>query len=300
MMIVKRSEIIGREVFDRATGRRMGRATDLFVETVSGRVTGLLYELGDTRGIIPRAEVSVFGPDAILVDSAELVRARPSYDTWVGSRVVTRDGEELGRLEDFYFDSLTGYVGGYVVSGADDGGRSLLYSEYFESWSPGTLSVRDEAASHLEGENEGSVRRLVEGMKSRAVESVSELRDVTRALVNKVKADLSGTAEVTREAFNRAVDRARRAGRDRRLHGRVSGPRGRGRERRVGASPRRAGRLHREAASGGQRGVGRIDRRGARPRRRVGPAVSQGGERLWLKLSHRFRHNQLGRGRDGG
>lgn len=209
MMIVKRSEIIGREVFDRATGRRMGRATDLFVETVSGRVTGLLYELGDTRGIIQRAEVSVFGPDAILVDSAELVRARPSYDTWVGSRVVTRVGEELGRLEDFYFDSLTGYVGGYVLSGAADGGRSLLYSEYFEGWAPGTLSVRDEAAERLEGENEGTVRRLVKGMKSRAVESASELRDVTRALVNKVKADLSGTAEVTREAFNRAVERAR-------------------------------------------------------------------------------------------
>ena len=206
MMIVKRSEIIGREVFDRATGRRMGRATDLFVETVSGRVTGLLYELGDTRGIIPRAEVSVFGPDAILVDSAELVRARPSYDTWVGSRVLTLRGEELGRLEDFYFDGLTGYVGGYVLSGAD-GGHSLLYSEYFESWSPGTLSVSDEA--RLEAENEGAVRRLVERMKSRTVESVSELREVTRALVNKVKADLSGAAGVTREAFNRAVDRAR-------------------------------------------------------------------------------------------
>ncbi len=209
MLIVKRSEIIGREVFDRATGRRLGRATDVFVETVSGRVTGLLYELGDTRGIIPRAEVSVFGPDAILVDSEELVRARPSYDTWVGSRVVTRRGEELGRLEDFYFDSLTGYVGGYVVSGATDGSRSLLYGEYFESWSPGALSVSDEAAGRLESENEGAVGRLVERMKSKAAESAGELREVTRAVVNKVKADLSGAAELTREAFNRAVDRAR-------------------------------------------------------------------------------------------
>jgi sporulation protein YlmC with PRC-barrel domain len=209
MLIVKRSEIIGREVFDRATGRGLGRATDLFVETASGRVTGLLYELGDTRGVIPRAEVSVFGPDAILVDSEELVRARPSYDTWVGSRVVTRRGEELGRLEDFYFDSLTGYVGGYVVGGATDGRRSLLYGEYFESWSPGALSVSEEAAGRLEAENEGSVGRLVERMKSKAAESAGELREVTRAVVNKVKADLSGAAEVTREAFNRAVDKAR-------------------------------------------------------------------------------------------
>ena len=209
MMIIKRSEIIGREVFDRASGRHVGRATDLFVETASGRVTGLLYEIGDTRGLIPRAEVSVFGPDAILIDRSERTQMEPSFDSWVGSRVVTRDKSELGRLEDFYFDSLTGYIGGYVVSGVTDGRRSLLYSEYFESWTPGILTVSDEATKNLEGENEGTVRRLIERMKSRTIESASELRDVTRALVNKVKADLSETAEVTREAFNRAVERAR-------------------------------------------------------------------------------------------
>ena len=207
MMIIKRSEIIGREVFDRASGRHVGRATDLFVETASGRVTGLLYEIGDTRGLIPRAEVSVFGPDVILIDRSERTQVEPSFDSWVGSRVMTRDRSELGRLEDFYFDSLTGDIGGYVV-GVTDGARSILYSEYFESWTPRTLTVSDEATKNLETENEGTVRRLVERMKSRTIETASELRDVTRALVNKVKADLAGTAEVTREAFNRAVDRA--------------------------------------------------------------------------------------------
>lgn len=209
MMIVRRSEVIGREVIDRMAGRRVGRATDLFVETASGRVTGLLYEMGGTRLLIPRADVSVFGPDAILIDSPERVEAEPSFDPWVGSRVVTRDKDELGRLEDFYFDSLTGYVGGYVVSGVAGGGRSLLYGEYFESWTPGLLTVSDEAAKNLEGESEGAVRRLVERMKTRTAEGAGELHEVTRALVNKVKADLVGTADVTREAFNRAVDRAR-------------------------------------------------------------------------------------------
>ena len=209
MMIVRRSEVIGREVIDRATGRRVGRATDLFVETESGRVTGLLYEMNGARSFLPRADVSVFGQDAILVDNPERTEAEPSFDPWVGSRVVTRDRSDLGRLEDFYFDSVTGYVGGYVVGGAAGGGRSLLYGEYFESWTPGLLTVSDEAAQGLEPENEGSVGRLVERIRSRTIESASELRDVTRALVNKVKADLAGTAEVTREAFNRAVERAR-------------------------------------------------------------------------------------------
>lgn len=145
MMIVRRSEVVGREVIDRMTGRRVGRAADLSVEATSGRVAGLVYEIGGTRVLMPRAEVSVFGPDAILVDRSEQTRTEPC----------------------------------------------------------------DEAAKRLEGENEGTVRRLVERMKSRAIESAGELRDVTRALVNKVKADLAGTAEVTREAFNRAVDRAR-------------------------------------------------------------------------------------------
>jgi hypothetical protein len=190
----------------------MGRAADLFIEAGSGRVSGLIYEYEGVRRMIPRAGVSVFGTEVILVDAPE--RAfQPAPDlSWAASRVVTGRGRELGRLEDFFFDNLTGYVGGFVLSDLEagtGGARSLLYEEYVESWTPGTLTVSDEAPAHLEKESESAVRRLVERMKARTVESASELRDVTRALVNKVKADLAGTAEVTREAFNRAVDRAR-------------------------------------------------------------------------------------------
>lgn len=212
MMIVRRSEVVGREVIDRTTGSRMGRAADLFIEADSRRVAGLIYEYEGVRRVVPRASVSVFGTEVILVDTAEQTTQPAPNFSWAESRAVTGLGRELGRLEDFFFDSLTGYVGGFVLSGPESGSRgsrSLLYEEFVESWTPGALTVSEEASARLEKEDEGTVRRLVERMKSRTVESASELRDVTRALVDKVKVDLSGTAEITREAFNRAVERAR-------------------------------------------------------------------------------------------
>jgi uncharacterized protein YrrD len=212
MMLVKRSEVIGREIVDKTTGRKMGRATNLFVDTETKRVAGLFYEEGNRHGLISRTSIAIYGQDVILIDKAQQ-ESMPSsnHDPFINSRIVTRDGDVIGKLDDYYFDSMTGYVAGFVTTNrtAAAGKRSVIYGEYFESLIPDAVMVNKEAISSIELETDGTRERLLKRMKDKASHSLSELRDVTRAVLNKVKADLSDVVGVTRETFNLAVDQAR-------------------------------------------------------------------------------------------
>ena len=206
-MIIKRSDIVGREIVDRASGHRLGTASDLMIENLTRRVTGLLYNSANERWFLPRRSVTVFGRDSILVDPPKLPTPERdvAYVSWREHQVVTRSGNKLGKLDDFYFDSLTGYIGGFVVT---NGNRQLLYSEYFESWSPGTITVEDKAQRWLENENEWSVKRLVENMKSRTILNARDFVDSLRSLSSRLATDVSAAAKNAGEAVKPALKQA--------------------------------------------------------------------------------------------
>jgi uncharacterized protein YrrD len=206
-MIIKRSDVVGREIVDRVSGHRLGHASDLMIENLTRRVTGLLYDSASERWFLPRWSVTVFGQDSILVDPPKLPTPGRdvSYVSWREHQIVTRSGNKLGKLDDFYFDSLTGYIGGFVVT---NGNRQLLYGEYFESWSPGTITVQDKAERWLENENEWSVRRLVENMKSRTIVGVREFADLLRSLSSRLRADVSAAAKDAGEAVKPVLKQA--------------------------------------------------------------------------------------------
>ncbi len=99
------------------------------------------------------ASVARFGPDAVMIDTAGSVipaddepRVREILDrkgTLLGTRVVTEEGDDLGRIGDLYFDETTGRITAYEVSGGKVGDlmRGTSYLPFDEIKTIGTDAV---------------------------------------------------------------------------------------------------------------------------------------------------------------
>ncbi len=140
--MIKASEVIGRSVTAREGGHEAGKVKDLVVDQTGKRVLGFILAEGLLKStkVAPWATLQAIGPDAVVLDSvANIVKAAESVEIKAaleggtsihGLRLQTTDGKDLGKVEDFYFDEVSGAVEGYEVSGgvfADTlGGRSFL------------------------------------------------------------------------------------------------------------------------------------------------------------------------------
>lgn len=142
--MIKASELMGRAITVREGGHEAGRVRDLIVDQPGKRVLGFVV----AEGLLKRTKVAswgavlAIGPDAIVLDArTSIVRASDAGDMKTqldskakirGLRLQTTEGKDLGRIDDFYFNELTGEVEGYEISGglvADTfAGRSFLPS----------------------------------------------------------------------------------------------------------------------------------------------------------------------------
>lgn len=109
-------------------GRVVGRVHDLLFSGPGDRVIGLLLEGGAwrRRHLIPYEEVGAIGPAAVMLrqpvvlcanDGQRLARLRRAHAPVIGLRVLTRDGRDLGTVDDVCFDPADGRVQGYLISG---------------------------------------------------------------------------------------------------------------------------------------------------------------------------------------
>lgn len=140
--MVGAGQIIGRPVLVREGGREAGRIKDIVVDQPGKRVLGFIISEGFLRPtrIAPWEGLQAVGPDAVvLTGAADIVKLEEAPaikealegETHIrGLKVQTTAGKELGRIEDFMFDELTGEVEGYELSGGRlpdaFGGRSFL------------------------------------------------------------------------------------------------------------------------------------------------------------------------------
>jgi uncharacterized protein YrrD len=108
-------------------GRTAGRVADVLFSAQGDRVIGLLLQGGTwwRRRLIPYEEVAAVGPAAVMLrrpvvlatpDGPRLRRLRRPHAAVLGCRVLTRDGRDLGIVEDVCFEPETGRVVGLLVS----------------------------------------------------------------------------------------------------------------------------------------------------------------------------------------
>lgn len=109
----------GRKVISRASASDLGRVTHFLVDAERRQIAAVIIGRGKKAQLVDWAQVSGFGPDAVMVSEEDALRA-PTDDReraaadgkleMVGKRALTEQGNELGTLDDVTFDPDTGAV----------------------------------------------------------------------------------------------------------------------------------------------------------------------------------------------
>ncbi len=110
-------EANGRKVISRASARDLGTVSHLLVDAGRRRIAAVVVGRGKRARLVQWAQLSSFGPDAVMVvDEASLRppaddRERAGVDgklELVGKRALTERGNDLGTIHDVTFDAGTG------------------------------------------------------------------------------------------------------------------------------------------------------------------------------------------------
>jgi uncharacterized protein YrrD len=130
-------EASGRKVVSRASAQDLGTVSHLLVDAGRRRVAAVVVGRGRRARLVDWAEVSGFGPDAVMVaDEASLRppgddRERDGVDgklEIVGTRALTDRGNDLGVVDDVTFDAATGALEMLRIGDRDVPSGSLLGS----------------------------------------------------------------------------------------------------------------------------------------------------------------------------
>jgi sporulation protein YlmC with PRC-barrel domain len=115
---------IGRKVVSRASAKELGTVGHLLVDAWQREISAVVIGRGKKARLVEWAQLSGFGPDAVMVrDEGDLRppaddRERDGVDgklDLLGKRALTERGNELGEIDDVTFDPDTGALEDLVI-----------------------------------------------------------------------------------------------------------------------------------------------------------------------------------------
>lgn len=208
----KGSEIIGKSVIAFDTGEKFETVLDLIFDQNSNRILGLLVdEAGwfSTSNVIPLTSVQSIGPDAIIVASKsveipasqiqEIDRVLEHNNIMKGTKIVSTDGRDLGKMIDLYFDEHSGEIEGYEVSGG-------LFADAYTGRSfvpaPETLKIGKDVA-FVPSETADMMQEQVGGIKAAMQTAGDKIQETAHVAGDKIQA---AGQTATRSVTNAIVD----------------------------------------------------------------------------------------------
>lgn len=218
----KGKDIIGKSVISYNSGEKIATIKDLIFDQNENCLLGFLIDEGgwfSSAKILPLYSVTAIGVDAIIVPSHEAIAPSNDYanihrileddNILNGTRIMTTDGRDLGKLIDLYFDEKTGIVEGYEASGgmfADAySGRSFVPA-------PQALKIGEDVA-FVPVETVGLMEEQVGGLKA----AIQNANDKIQATAQIAGAKIQATAQVAgdkmQETAQVASDKMQAAGR---------------------------------------------------------------------------------------
>lgn len=116
--MMRLSEIAGRSVFEADRAMTVGRVAGVVIDPRAAAVVALRVNRAPAGDMLHWPDISGFGPDAVMVRSPEAIREaagrvaelRGGDHDFVGKRLLTDVGDDLGRVTDVAFDEQTGAV----------------------------------------------------------------------------------------------------------------------------------------------------------------------------------------------
>ena len=115
---------VGRKVVSRASAKEFGAVNHLLIDAQQREVAAIVIGRGKKARLVEWAQLSGFGPDAVMVvDEGAL---RPPVDgrerdgadgklELVGKKALSERGNELGNIDDVTFDAQSGALEDLVI-----------------------------------------------------------------------------------------------------------------------------------------------------------------------------------------
>jgi uncharacterized protein YrrD len=126
---------LGRKVVSRSSAKELGTVSHLLVDAHQRRIAAVVVGRGRHAQLVDWAQLSGFGPDAVMVADDSALRA-PADDReqagahgkleLVGRRTLSDRGHELGPLDDVTFDADTGALEELRIGDRRIGAGALL------------------------------------------------------------------------------------------------------------------------------------------------------------------------------
>jgi uncharacterized protein YrrD len=168
-MLATYTNTIGKTVRDTDHGTALGTVTGLLLDPGHRTVGAVILSGG--RAIRPEA-IHSYGRVALMVDSKErrddaenqsLVDQFNKIGSVVKKKIIARDGEEVGVVEDVLFDCFSGELQLFVVSGGAlqklmMGGPMYLVAEFIQTIGPDHVIAKGGAADAIVKEYSGLER----------------------------------------------------------------------------------------------------------------------------------------------
>jgi len=199
----KGSDLIGKPVVSFDTGEQFETIQDLIFDQNNNQLLGFVVDEGgwfSGARVLPLNRVQALGPDTVIVPDKEAVIPADTEQTFrrildrnnvlKGTKIVTTDGKDLGKLTDLYFDERTGMVEGYEASGglfADAvSGKSFVPA-------PHTLKIGEDVA-FVPPETAQLMEEQVGGLRAAASSAAESVSSAASTATGSVTAAVTNTA----------------------------------------------------------------------------------------------------------
>jgi sporulation protein YlmC with PRC-barrel domain len=126
--ISQRAAVLGIQVISKATGKRLGIVTEVWLDVDQRQIMGFSVadryvpstsiSLGDPF-YMSLERISLLGADAILVDNENVLEdilVSERFTNLIGNEVVTESGELLGKVRDYQFEPQTGNLAALILA----------------------------------------------------------------------------------------------------------------------------------------------------------------------------------------
>jgi uncharacterized protein YrrD len=202
----KGKDLIGKPIITYDSGQRIAKVVDLIFDQNDNRLLGLLINEGgwfSGAKVLPLYLVKAIGIDALIVPSRDAIAPSRNYadlhqilehnNILNGTRIMTTDGRDLGKLIDLYFDETSGIIEGYETSGG-------LFADAYSgrSFVPVTQTIKiGEDVAFVPVETVALMEEQVGGLKA-AFQTASEKIQSTAQVAGE---KFQETAQVAGEKF---------------------------------------------------------------------------------------------------
>ncbi|WP_151679262.1 PRC-barrel domain-containing protein [Weizmannia acidilactici] len=176
----KSTQILGQPIISISDGAEIGKVKSFVINPDKGSVDFLTIEHEDWQvsvKAIPFKKVIGIGEYAVTVESDRAVidlKEIPVADQLVNkkiriiaAKVMTRKGELLGEVKEFYVDEDTGCIPGIVLLAGET--EEILSSDFIMTYGKDIIIVKEEAPGHFLD----SADKLLQKMEAEETEEIS-------------------------------------------------------------------------------------------------------------------------------